>query len=79
MELSENQVDWIFQKACKFTQRWLLNIPKDDSDWEQVLSEARELLYSKARNNELMRSLLVQSINYIDGISQTREKPLDML
>lgn len=67
MKLTETQTKWIFTRVNEFTDKYIKLAPLSDEYWLKAHDEIRNLV-DKSRNNTLMISLLISSMQYLEKL-----------
>lgn len=56
--LSENQINWIFERCRQLTCKYASKFPLSDDEWSELLQEQKHL-EEISRREDLMKELLV--------------------
>lgn len=62
--LSENQINWIFEKCRRLANKYIAQIPLDDDAWHEFFEESKKIEKS-ARHDELTAQLLIAIGTYL--------------
>lgn len=71
--LSENQINWIFEKCRRLANKYIAQIPLDDDAYHEFYEDTKEIV-KNARHDELTVQLLVGIGNYLGKESERLRK-----
>ena len=65
--MTKEQIQWIYNHVESITNKYLELFPLDDSQWEQLLEEVKEV-HKMSKENEVVSELLMVVLNYFDKL-----------
>ena len=65
--MTKEQIQWIYNHVESITNKYLELFPLDDSQWEQLLEEVKEV-HKMSKENETVKDLLLLVVGYFDKL-----------
>lgn len=65
--MTREQIQWAFNHVEKITNKYLDLFPLNDTQWQQLLEEVKEI-HKMSKENETVKDLLLLVVGYFDKL-----------
>ena len=71
--MNKQQIQWAFNHVENITNKYLDLFPLNDTQWQQLLDEVKEI-HKLSKENEVVKDLLFLVVNYFDKLDAIYRK-----